>query len=172
MRSKANVIPIVYPTIDWQSFVTNVNRILGRSPTRSLDAAYLEVGDPFSFIASLAEFQQPSSVPWEAVKNADRLLQALHFVFIVEADNLLASLVRENSNLNIITPIERDAAFIITANLYDLRNAIVEGSGEKKDFYLRDLMNKLYNLLVTSNLAAAFKRWNKQSNPDGTFSFT
>ena len=166
LKQQIVIIPIVAPNINWPSFVSQTNNLVGRSPTRSLDAAGLPVGDQFSFIASLAEFQYAASEPWGSVKFSDRILRTLHYAFLCESP--IGNIIRRSTDLDIITPEGYDDVFIVSGNLEAFRNAIVSC----KDPQIRPFMNALYGVFNKAGLIQIFKRWKITNNSDGTFSFT
>ena len=117
-------------SVDWTRFVSTVNTILGRSPTRGLDDCGLPVGNPGSYVAALAEFARPGSNPVTAVKEAERLYAHLTFTFLVAVDRETAMLVLKSSAGLIVTSAEPSRGrenLIVTGNLRDWKLAVVEG---------------------------------------------
>ena len=76
------VIPLAAPQINWHEFIDLTLKVIGRSPTRSLDAVSFKVGDPFSFIASLEEIIQEGTSPRDAVLRATFTLEHVSFSFL------------------------------------------------------------------------------------------
>lgn len=164
------IIPISGTTVDWNGFVTQTKRILGRSPTRSLDSANVPVGNVFSYLAALAEFQHKGTNPFDGVRNANRLLKAVSMTFLCDARPGIRELVRQETDLFVIVPDDAIGIFILSGTLFDLRDAIVECSNEKKAFELRTFMNSLWLVLGKAGLQDIFKPFSRQQNTDGTYS--
>src|SRR5687768_4054947 len=70
--------PIVWPHIDWSTFVRTTNEIIDRSPTRELDAAKIPVGSISSFLFALQSFQKSNRV--------HPLLKHLSITFLCDCD--------------------------------------------------------------------------------------
>jgi hypothetical protein len=172
MKSRTPIIvPIVWPNIDWHNFVVITNDLLGRSPTRSLDAANVPVGDLFSFLGAVEEFQHANSNPRDTVQDGLCLRHASISVVCEYEKSVGLDLIRIG-NLEVIWPQERDDVFLVSGTLEQFQKSIVRCSHKQYSFALRMFVDCLIILFEQKGLGRIFNKWKRQSHNDGTFSLT
>ncbi len=167
-----DVVPIAGTAIDWMKFVSTINDILGRSPTRELDNCGLPVGTPPTYISALAEFNRQGSNPIMAVQNADRLLEHLSFSFLVSCDrDMMMIVLKQTVGLNILSaePSRGRENFIITGTLRNWKTVIVEGSGPDSCVEARQFFNEVWKCLDKLGLRDLFANLHRRELRDRTF---
>jgi hypothetical protein len=133
-----NIVPICGTSINWPEYVKAAERMLGRSPTRSLDSSGVAVGSPASFLASIGEFKNAGTNPHQFIENYTPEENHLHFGFLCQLDNdTFIELILAVSSRLMITQC-RDAkkrTFIISGLLSDWRLCLSKPNEELQLFY-------------------------------------
>lgn len=167
-----SVTLIAGTAVDWPKFVTTINDSLGRSPTRELDNCGIAVGVPPTYVAALSEFAVRGSNPITAVREADRLLAHLSFSFLVSCDReVLLGVLKQAIGLIVLCaePSRGQENFIITANLRDLKQAIVEACAASGDTQARIIFNEVWKILVNLGFKDLFSAYQRREMKDHTF---
>jgi hypothetical protein len=79
------VIPLAVPNLDWNALIQTSMRVLGRSPTRGLDAAEQRIGDYRAYVVALTDLLSPGVSPHFAMQIANEALDHLWYSVMVYA---------------------------------------------------------------------------------------
>lgn len=120
------IIPIAWTNVNWEIFVTQCNKHLGRSPTRSLDSKGSLVGSLDSFISALNEFSSRGSQVFnESVLNHI----SLTFFMILDNDDFIELVEKGNRAISFTycedSELKYKKALIATATLKDWKDFII-----------------------------------------------
>jgi len=74
------IVPLSMTQVNWPDYVSVTYKHVGHSPTRSLDGVGIKPGDPYSFLASLAELEVEGTDPRIGVLSANHTLAHVHLV--------------------------------------------------------------------------------------------
>ncbi len=109
------IIPVVCSSVNWDHFVTECNLLLGRSPTRSLDANHLPAGSIDSFLSALDEFRLKDSNPRET---SEFTLNHVMITFLMSIDRWIYFSLLEKAfrNIDLIKASEEKNQVIILAS--------------------------------------------------------
>lgn len=161
------VIPVIAPQINWEEFVTEVNKTLGRSPTDSLDVAGIAPGSLKTFIAALGEFEHQGTlpVPYLRSRSCDKALEHISFSFlIIDAD--IGGVLRLGK-LSILAADQRTT--LMSGTLRQWRETLIEGSRARNDHHTRLILNDVSRHFFVFGLRDIFADCDVVDLKDGTF---
>ena len=152
--------------------MTQVNETLGRSPTRELDNASMQVGSPGTYLAALAEYHRPRSNPVTALRDADRTLTHLSYTFLVGCDRDMAVCVLKCSVGLFVLDAEPSRGrenFLITGNLRDWRSCVVESCTPDSPAEARAFYNAVWSAFDRLGFRDVFAAYRRRDMRDQTF---
>lgn len=132
-----NIVPICGTSVNWPEYVKAVERMIGRSPTRSLDTNRVAVGSPSSFLSSLGEFKQAGTNPHQFLEIDSLEADHLHFGFLCQLDNdTFIEFVLSNPRLTITLCREaKKRTFIVSGTLANWKLCLQNSDELLFDFY-------------------------------------
>jgi len=161
-----SVEPVARTQVDWQKFLLVAKQLLGRSVTASLDARNQPVGDPASWLASLAELRQEGSDPVAVLRSPGSLLRHLSYSFLVVADREFLYELATSCDLRI----EGDQQLaVVSGSVEQWRTTIVNGSTGRESRDMRMFCDKCLLHFERDGLGLLWSSYQKSLTPDGTF---
>lgn len=167
------VIPLAVPNLDWNALIQTSVKMLGRSPTRGLDAAEQRIGDYRAYVVALTDLLYPGVVPHYAMKVANEALDHLWYSMMVYGDVSELLGIIQKADLRIMvceTPSNLKLA-IVSGTLAEWRRAIqnhlanaMTGETEVRRFY-----GTMIVFFEQLGLGELWMNFEKNLLPDGTF---
>lgn len=165
------IIPITISKTDWTNFVRTSQKVLGYSPTRSLDSQNLLVNSPESFLSALGYFKNLEDDPRQ-IKSFT--LKHVYISFLLEiSESLYTDLlefsykniyfIKSNENKN-----KNRVILIATSNLEGWKNICVSFN---ETFESKQFAYHIYEVLRTIGYTNIFNEYYLSENIDGTKSF-
>jgi hypothetical protein len=167
------VIPLAVPNLDWNALIQTSMRVLGRSPTRGLDAAEQRIGDYRAYVVALTDLLSPGVSPHFAMQIANEALDHLWYSVMVYAstDELLGLIQGANFRMMSAKTVGNLKLAILSGTLSEWRKSIVyylrtkpESDSEVRRFY--GTMIVFFEQLGLGELWMEFE---KNLLSDGTF---
>jgi hypothetical protein len=167
------VIPIAAPNLDWNALIRTAMRVLGRSPTRGLDAAGQQIGDYRAYVVALTDLLYPGVTPHYAMKVANEALDHLWFSVMVHGDasELLGIIQKADLRIMVCDSSSNLKLAIVSGTLSEWRRAIqnhlaqaTTGETEVRRFY-----GTMIVLFEQLGLGELWMNYEKNLLPDGTF---
>jgi hypothetical protein len=170
----SQVIPISMTQVDWPSYLRFCIDTTGRSISRDLDAANVELKGPFAFIASLSSFKGDSIHPNNAVRGAGFLLRHFSFGFLVTCTESCRADIQSVSELSIDQGYHKDIGgeqlYLMSGTLFQWRSTIIENLSKPNcNSEIREVLNKVILLLEQAGLVDLFSTFKKRAQRDDTF---
>jgi hypothetical protein len=160
------VILVSITTVDWPTFIKEANNILGRSPTRGIDAKGIKDQLP-GYLAAIDSINNPNSDPTIVLKNAVIILEHVHLGFLIETTDaakiLEATLLRGT--------VGQDLS-LFSGTLGQWKSAVLEFCNEKYNYKLRQIFNEVYLILRQFGLVDIFAGHHTQTSTHKTFTLT
>lgn len=161
------ILPISSVRIDWEVLIHTINDQLGRSPTRLIDSAQLNLSEYAAYLATLGEFSCLTP-PYQSLRHNLPLQRHLFYSFIctIQPDSYVP-LIRDSE----LSTLSQGGVTIISGTLDQWRAAILHFCGPTiQSTELRYLFDNLYLYFVGIGLTDCFFGYNKsKSLDDGTF---
>lgn len=166
--------------VNWSDYVSIAYKHVGHSPTRSLDGAGIKPGDPYSFLASLAELEIEGTDPRTGVLSANHTLAHVHLSFLcvlsAQEQNALRNIpILDISFIDGKEDYEstRVDLMIISGTLLHWQLIIplmLEGLDLSRTYYVRrKFFNAIYNWLIKFNFKDLFVSYKIVQLTDGTY---
>jgi hypothetical protein len=165
------IIPVTQTIVDWTKFVSTINEMTDRSPTRLLDQSNLAVGDSFSFVSSVAFFCSELG-PFEGTKYSPNVFKHLLYGFLIDFSKDQYLDVLRETELICSDNYESDddeKIILVSGNLLQWKNAIVIFSSEHWNKKIRTIFNALYVFFLQKNLGIMFESYAQKQLEGGTF---
>lgn len=170
------VVPLSVTQINWMQFITTATEVVGRSPMRSIDAANVKPGDPFSFIAALRELDTPGISPRDAVRIPSVYLEHVSVGFLVHVSaseewhiGSLPLIRRVDIDGKDIPRQEPDKLILLSGTLFEWRTVVSVILTRTDDYIQRELFNKIYLWFKQFNLRELFDEFTEVDVPGGGF---
>jgi hypothetical protein len=171
------ILPLGCTQTNWIDFIALTTEVVGRSPMRSLDAANVKPGDPFSFIAALGELSSEGISPREAVWYAGAFLEHVSVSFIIHCSN------RELYHINnlpllkmsliegkFVTRGEDQWIMLLSGTLFDWKCVVPAMLVDATDALKRELFNAVFIWFKKMNLRELFSDFTEvQCSREGGF---
>ena len=166
--------PITLPLIGWDVYMKNTKAALGRSVTRSLDAAALAPGSYLSFIQTLGEFQQPKTAPVTYLQTEDSLqaMEHLYFSFLFDLEDPAPMHLLKFGHIKVFFSTDNNHVFIGSASLRAWREVIVTGLHITESTATRKILMGLLDVFSVIGLSSVFSRMKRTMQDDGTITIT
>lgn len=161
------IVPISSTIIDWKIFLQVAKQSIGRSVTAGLDSIGQPIGDVSSYIVALGEFDCEDSNPTTTLKEAGALLRHVSLGFLVL--NTYDSFLLEIATTSDIKILKQERCAVITGNLEEWRNAIINGCDERVSYDTRLFYDKCLLYFDRVGLGHIWSKFQKEKIPDGTF---
>ena len=174
------IVPLSMTQVNWPDYVSVTYKHVGHSPTRSLDGVGIKPGDPYSFLASLAELEVEGTDPRIGVLSANHTLAHVHLSFLCVLNASEQNALRNIPTLDISFidgKEEYDSSrvdlMIISGTLLQWQLVIpmmLEGFDlSRVTFVRRTFFNHIYNWIVKFNLKDIFTSYKVVPLTDGTY---
>lgn len=165
------VTPVACTAINWQVYLRIAKDILGEPISETFDQAGMQPGLP-AFIISLGDLADDDRVAHDLIKDAGKRLRhvSVSFLAVVPSQTLLAFV--EEVDLVITSGDSRISGFkiiLMTGNLEQWRNAIVDCSVERVNSDVRYLFNKCHSYFEKEGLAGIWSKYSKTQCHDNTY---
>lgn len=158
--------------IDWANYLLLCKTALGRSVSQGVDKLKKPIGSLADFVCTLDELEHNWSDVITSLRECSHYLEHLSFTFLIVAEiNLIYSLIRK-SKLVITETATAKHPFhlaIISGNLAQWREAILNNSYSNDDNFLLQLMNRIVEEFDKKGLSQVFSGY--QRNPTGNNTF-
>lgn len=166
-----DLIPFMTPSINWGSFLKGASDATGRSIVRGVDASPRELSDPAKFLAVLSAFQDGNEKPLDAIRNSASIQAALHYGFLVYADEETVFQIMERTELMVTSTscLDGERICVVTGNLKQWVQATKECCAEHQPFNLRLLFDKVILLFDRFGLGELWHDTRRRTLPDKTF---
>lgn len=150
------VIPLVWPQVDYPSFISEVTALLGRSPTRSLDEAGLTCDDLKGFLQALGEFQNfgTAPIPYLRSRQCDRALELISVAFLIETTQTGLLDLLKLGRVHVLS--SEHTISIISGSFRIWRDLLIEGCTIRSSFDLRELLTEIMKHFVHGRFSELF----------------
>ncbi len=164
------IIPITKTLPEWNYFVKGCQKLLGYSPTRSIDSLNLQPASPESFLCSLAYFRDQDDDP-HIIKQFT--LEHVYLSFLIEInEQLYMELLEKNFKINYLRSneckVQGIVVAIVSATLFNWRNICVNFN---ESYLAKEFSFKIYELLKGCGYTNIFNEYRLSENVDGSKSF-
>jgi len=160
------IYPLALTKVEWKVFVDVVQRGLGFSPTRGLDACHLNVADPAAFLGSL----DMENNPLDALRdlfNCGHKHFCVSFIGLFDEDLVL---LLNKTNLTIHwRQHKKTFVTILTGTMDAWISAVLSACKISEDYELRRVMNIVLASFEQVGFREIFSKFTKKQLPDGTF---
>jgi hypothetical protein len=160
---------IIEPKIDWDGLLKNSYPALGRSITASLDQKKISLDRSSSFLLALTDLQGSTNDP---LKEPSKDLRHLSFSFLVAASRSTIYDLLEATRLSVCSTKSLAKGIllvVVSGNLEEWHNAIINCSTKDASLSLRDLCNKFILQFDKQGFQNLWHRYMRSSHNDGTF---
>jgi hypothetical protein len=164
-----DIIPIIWPSIDWNNYLQGVLTATGIRPTKDLDSHIGILSDSARFLASLSKFQHPELTKdvLAAIRDSRSILNHLSYTFLVSAEKEVFCQIGQRTKLTVTS---QDDIAIISGTLAEWKSASLEFLLYTEcDFNIRLLFDKIILLFEHAGLGDLWFGYNKESLKDKTF---
>lgn len=148
---------------DWDAFLQNAHKALGRSVTAGLDARHLPLAGCAAFVAAVSEFGRQGDA-LSAMRNDAQARRHAHYAFLVNVprDNFFVL-----SSLGLtVTPADHGDFAVVSGKVSEWVNATVDGS---KDVAVRQLCCSFVAFFERESLGTCWDSFEKDHQPDGFY---
>lgn len=162
------VVPISFPLVDWNNFISYVYSYSDRSPTKLLDNENMKVGDLSSFIGAIGYFSSGKS-PNDSIRYTPSILEHLSFTFLIEGDLSLDILRETKLKVTDNSAVDRNVLCIVSGNLLDWKQAIIVFTNEQRDPRVRYIFDAVFLYFRQLGLQDVFFTNKRTEFKDQTF---
>lgn len=167
------VFPITQTIVNWREYLSLAQSVLGHSVSDSLDARRMPADNAAAFIVTLDELCHDKICnPTMVLREAGALLRHVAFGFLIVGPSQVFYDLRENSTLSVtsaLTPKDGFKIGVVTGNMEEWRNAIINCANDRTSFELRTLVNQCMLCLEQAGLGEVWANFQKTSMRDKTF---
>lgn len=161
------VVPIVAPQINWDGFVTESYKVLGRSPTASLDVAGITPGSLKTFICSLGEFESEGTapVPFLQSRGCDKSIEHISFSFLIINADICGVLKLGKPSVLVAS----NRAALMSGSLRQWREILIEGCRTRCQGDTLSILSEIYRHFLCFGLHELFAMIELISLKDGNY---
>jgi len=157
------IVPIAITQPNWPAYIAKATELLGISPTKGLDNHDIALSSPQAYLASL----DLSNDPITHLREGSVAFDHYHISFMLDCDT--DTLVQFSSlRVRVYTKKARQGWLVIlTANMTEWREAIVENTREKSPPVLIQVFSFVYTYLCNHGFRDVFIGYTSKRNIDG-----
>lgn len=166
------ILPLTITQVDWQTYIEIVQKVIGKSPTRGLDTARIDIQEPSAFLSTLDLENSPlENLRKGYFKNTTFDHVSFSFVGIVDKEIILE--ISNRLPLKILTETSDNIQYLIilTGNMSDWYRTILIGCSHDVSKQCRILMNQCYVHFSNSGFKEVWSKHIRQQQSDKTFIF-
>lgn len=165
------VLPIGLTVIDFQSYLKEVKRAVGRAPCVGIDTNGTNLKDLAKYTASLAEFQDSSNTNTSrTLSRPGAHLKHTFFSFLIVSTNSVTRYITENTDLDIITSREDDVCVLVASgNLQVWKNAVVICLDKNTTKRVRETFTLIRSFFTQFGLDSIWSEYRRKTMPDTTY---
>lgn len=158
------VYPLAIPKVDFKTLVEVCQKTLGYSPTRGLDNNKIDIESPSAYAATLSLENNPVDS-----LSGHVALHHYFFAFLVVVDGEVLNDLSIYSMLRVYAkPARKNYLVILTGDLLEWREAIVQGCQEERTYDFRSLMSIILGMLEQAGFAGLWKGYSQVLLEDKT----
>lgn len=164
--------PIAQSVINWGHYLTMMQKATGISLTRSLDRANMPADNLAAFIVTLNELKGDVDSALDALRNSGPFLHHLSVSFVVIAESQTMRDLLEGVDLHVTIGETLKSGVeiaVVSGNLSQWRNAVIDGCSEGTSYGLRALMGKCMLYFEQAGLHHLWAFFKKTTMHDSTF---
>lgn len=161
------VMPLTKTDIDWQALMKATSESMGRSVTRSLDAAKIKPESTFAYLAALGEFKKQGSPVLDVIRDPGSLLRHLWYGFYVAAGKQVFFEIMESSDLDALvsSSLRKDIKVgIVSGNLEVWRSAIINGCSRHSSENLKTFYNQCLTIFDKEGFSGVWSGYSRTKN--------
>ena len=160
------IYPLAYTQVDWRIFNQISQDILGVSPSKGIDASYLDIKDPAAYLASL----DIENRPLDALRKHGPALDHCTFSFIgcVDTETLLC--VHADTYIKVFRKQVgfTDHFVILSATIRDWVRSLEKMLSKDSHYLLRQLGTFCLSYFQQTGYREVFAKYKKSKAQDGT----
>jgi hypothetical protein len=163
----AEVYPVTVPTVNWAVLIAESQEHLGKSITKKLDDNRIGAKLP-GYLQAMGNLMYGDRINLKAFLTESRLLNAIHFGFLVISDPDTQGLFLLNTQLQCIGLGEFQ---VYHGSMPRWINAVKVCCFPEGDYRLRFIANRIFGFLEQAGFKDSFLAFERIALPDGTFAF-
>lgn len=165
------VLPLAFSSVNWQQYLKEVKRAVGRAPCTGVDMSATELSDLAKYTASLAEFHNVANTDiTRALARPGPHLRHTFYSFLSVTSNSVALYVAEGTDLDVLSTEHEDTrVLIMSGNLQVWKDSVLVCLDQNAPRRVREVFTIIRSYFTELGLDLVWSEYRKKPMPDSTY---